>query len=109
MPYDDPDPSDPMTLHGMVLDDEGPTPAAMREMAECFAEEYARLGFDRTRILKMFTTKGYAGPFMAHEMLGATEIAGLVDDVLMRWGPRRSGVPPVEVTGRGDIALCVIE
>ena len=110
MPYDDPDPADPMTLHGVLLDaDEPPPREAIREMAACFVDEYARLGFDRERILRMFTTKGYAGPNMAYERLGETEVCGLVDDVLARWGPMKKVEPLFQRTTRGEFSLSVVE
>jgi hypothetical protein len=81
-----------MTLSGVVLDDVGaPTHEAMLDMAECFIDEYARLGFDANRILHMFRTKGYAGPYMAAKALGEQTICELVDSVLARWGGRRDG------------------
>ena len=89
MPYDDADPTDPMTLHGVGVETSGDS--AMQEMAECFVDEYARLGFDANRILHMFNTRGYAGPFMATEVLGKERIRELVDTVLARWGGRRTG------------------
>lgn len=88
MPYDDPDPTDPMTLHGVVV--ETSDDAAMLEMAECFIDEYARLGFDANRILHMFDTRGYAGPFMATQCLGKKKIHELVHQVLARWGGRKT-------------------
>ncbi len=87
MPYDDPDPTDPMTLHGVVV--ETPDDSAMVEMAECFIDEYARLGFDADRILHLFNTKGFAGPHMAAQALGEECIRRLVEQVLARWGGRR--------------------
>ncbi len=92
MPYGEPDQTDPMTLNGVVLEDVGaPTQEAVLEMAECFIDEYARLGFDANRILHMFRTKGYAGPYMATELLGEAAIRELVEMVLARWGGKRSG------------------
>lgn len=88
MPYDDPDPTDPMTLHGVAV--ETADDSAMLDMAECFIDEYARLGFDANRILHMFNTRGYAGPFMAATVLGKERIRALVDTVLARWGGRRA-------------------
>lgn len=88
MPYDDPDPTDPMTLHGVAV--ETSDDAAMLEMAECFIDEYARLGFDANRILHMFDTRGYAGPFMAAQSLGKDKIHELVHQVLARWGGQRN-------------------
>lgn len=91
MPYGEPDHTDPMTLNGVVLEDAGaPTREAILEMAECFVDEYARLGFDANRILHMFNTKGYSGPYMAKEALGEAAIREIVDMVLARWGGRRA-------------------
>ncbi|MEK6799929.1 MAG: hypothetical protein AABZ12_13260 [Planctomycetota bacterium] len=90
MPYDDPDPSDPMTLHGVAV--ETSDDDAMQEMAECFIEEYARLGLDADRILHMFNTQGYAGPYLAATVLGKEQIGELVKTVLARWGGRRAGM-----------------
>ena len=44
MPYDDPDPDDPHVLVGVSLPGDE---ATTREMADAFADEFARLGFDR--------------------------------------------------------------
>lgn len=80
MPYDDPDPTDPMTLHGVGVetDDEN----AMVEMAQCFIEEFARMGFSADRLLRMFTHPGYAGPHLAYRHLGEERIRGLIHDEL---------------------------
>lgn len=105
MPYDDPDPTDPMTLHGVALETDDDT--AVVEMAECFIDEYARLGFDANRILHMFDTRGYAGPFMATTVLGKTRIRDLVDEVLARWGGRRDGVVG-QVASQEGLSLTVL-
>lgn len=92
MPYGEPDDTDPMTINGVVLEDIGAPPDdAVREMAECFIDEYARLGFDANRILHMFNTRGYAGPSMAMRVLGAAAIRELVEQVISRWGGKRVG------------------
>lgn len=106
MPYDDPDPTDPMTLHGVEL--ETADDSAMLEMAECFIDEYARLGFDANRILHMFNTRGFAGPFMATQALGKQKIKELVDLVLARWGGRRDG-GVAQVGAGGSLSLTVFE
>ena len=40
MPYGDPDHTDPLTLHGVVVETDDPT--CVQEMAACFIEEYLR-------------------------------------------------------------------
>lgn len=104
MPYDDPDPTDPMTLHGVEL--ETTSEDATVDMAECFIDEYARLGFDANRILHMFKTKGYAGPYMATTVLGEARIRELVDAVLSRWGGRRDAAPVRRIAG--EVSLSVL-
>lgn len=108
MPYDDPDPTDPMSLHGVVLDRSAPPLEAMREMAECFVEEYARLGFEPQRILQMFKTRGYAGPHMAYEELGEAAIRMMIGETMKRWGPRRTP-QIVEHRTAGMIGLRVLD
>jgi len=86
MPYEDPDPTDPMTLHGVEIETE--SDEAMVEMAICFIEEYARLGFDAGRIERLFRTRGYAGPVMALKVLGEDRIRKLVAEEVALRGPR---------------------
>ncbi len=88
MPYDDPDPTDPMTLHGVVVETDDPT--AMREMAACFIDEYLRMGYTRDRVQSMFRIPQYVGPYMAYESLGEEAIAELIDEIASRWGGRHS-------------------
>ncbi len=106
MPYDDPDATDPMTLHGVSCETD--SDQAHRDMSACFVEEYFRLGFTREQILKMFRTKGYAGPHLAYEMFGEEAIVALIDEYALRWGPRQ---PQQEIDRKadGDVALPVLE
>ncbi len=106
MPYSDPDPTDPMTLHGVAVEtrDDG----AMREMAQCFVEELFRLGFDPDRILRMFEMPEYAGPYLAHQILGEEAIRSLIDDQMSLRGPRRAQVRSAPKAG-DRISLPVLE
>ena len=106
MPYDDPDTTDPMTLHGVMFDVDDAD--AHREMAECFIEEYIRLGFDRARLVKLFHTRGYAGPHMALKILGEPAIERLIDSCLARWGPRAPVAPAVAVAAGAGVSLRVL-
>ena len=106
MPYDDPDPTDPMTLHGVALETDDDS--AMVEMAECFIDEYARLGFDANRILHMFNTRGYAGPYMAMSALGKERIIELVECVLSRWGNRLAGRRETSTSSKQEVSLTVL-
>ena len=107
MPYNDPDATDPMTLTGVVIETEDDQ--AMREMADCFVEEYTRLGFDPERLLHVFKTRGYVGPFMAYRALGEPAIRALIEDHARRRGPVRSAPPETEPTAGINIPLTVLE
>lgn len=87
MPYNDPDPQDPMTLHGTVVETDNPD--ANREMAECFVEEYMRSGYGKAQLLSMFKIPDYVGPYMALQALGETAIIGIIDGCASLWGGRR--------------------
>jgi hypothetical protein len=83
MPYHEPEFDDPQELVGIELPgDETVT----REMAEAFADEFARLGFSRVQILALFRAPYYAGAHQAWQLLGGDEIARIVDDSLRVWG-----------------------
>ena len=106
MPDDDPEAADPMTLHGVVGDTE--SDAAMRDMAECFVEEYIRSGFDEDRILKMFQTRRYAGPFLAYQTLGEDVIRQMISELIPLWGGRKDKAA-LESSANGQISLPVLE
>ena len=86
MPYDDPDPTDPMTLHGVEVQTDDPN--AVRDMATCFIEEFARLGVSAERIMDMFKDGAFAGPAMARRVLGDRAIAELIAEQMALRGPR---------------------
>ncbi len=106
MPYDDPDATDPMTLHGVVVETE--SDAAMRDMAECFVEEYIRSGFDVDQVLKMFQTRGYAGPFLAYQTLGEDAIRRIIDELIPLWGGRKDKTDRSSSVN-GQVSLPVLE
>ncbi len=83
MPYDDPDPTDPTMLVGVVL----PSGVeAMRDMAYVFAEEFARIGFDAKGLLDIFRNPFYAGAHQAYRALGEDAVRAVVDECVAVWG-----------------------
>jgi hypothetical protein len=83
MPYNDPDPTDPNILVGVVL----PADAeATREMAYVFAEEFARMGHDRQQILSLFKDPFYGGAYGAYRALGEKSIQEIIDECINAWG-----------------------
>jgi hypothetical protein len=79
---------DPMELVGVALPAEVET---MREMAYVFAEEFARLGFDETRLLRLFRNPFYAGLHRAYRALGEPMVREIVTECIRVWGRMRSG------------------
>ena len=93
MPFKDPDPTDPNMLVGVLL----PADAeASRDMAYVFAEEFARLGYDRGQLLGLFKTPFYGGAYGAYQQLGETEILSIIDECLNAWGSIRIRVQDVQ-------------
>lgn len=86
MPYGDPDPADPNVLVGVALPAEAET---AREMAYVFAEEFARLGFDEARLLRLFKNPFYAGLHQAYRALGEPAVSEIISECVRVWGPRR--------------------
>ena len=83
MPYNDPDPKDPNMLVGVVLPGDR---EAMIEMAYVFAEEFARQGYDKTKLLWLFKNPFYAGAHGAYKALGEETIRTIIDECLAVWG-----------------------
>jgi hypothetical protein len=83
MPYDDPDPTDPQVLVGVVLPS---NEEAAREMAYVFAEEFARMGFDVHGALSLFTNPFYAGAHQIYLALGADVVRGIVEECVTVFG-----------------------
>jgi len=93
MPYKDPDPTDPNMLVGVML----PADAeATRDMAYVFAEEFARMGYDRERLLWLFKNPFYGGAHGAYRQLGESEILSIIDECLAAWGRNRITVQDVQ-------------
>jgi hypothetical protein len=93
MPYQDPDPTDPNMLVGVLL----PADAeATRDMAYVFAEEFARMGHDRRQIIALFKNPYYGGAHGAYRALGEKETLAIIDECLNVWGSIRIRVQDVQ-------------
>lgn len=105
MPYQDPDSTDPMTLTGVELavDD----PVSVREMAECFIEEYVRLGHSAASIAEMFESGQFAGPTLAVTQLGMSVIREMIQIQLLLRGPRAARLQVDRAPG-GTVNLPVL-
>jgi hypothetical protein len=70
------DPNSPDTVPGEVEE--------MREMACLYAEEFARMGHDGPKILRMFQNPFYAGAYNTYRALGHAATAAIIDQCLAR-------------------------
>jgi hypothetical protein len=83
MPKDEFDFEDPFELNGMAfLSHEDTT----NDMAECFTEEFMRMGYNHKQVLALFRNPHYLGPHMALEKRDEPFIRDLIADVFARWG-----------------------
>jgi len=93
MPYKDPDPTDPNMLVGVML----PADAeATREMAYVFAEEFARMGYAREQLLRLFKNPFYGGAHGVYRALGESETLSIINECLNAWGNVRITVQDVQ-------------
>ena len=100
MPYDEPDPSDPNMLLGVVV----PGGAeAMRDMAYVFAEEFARMGQDSGAILTLFRNPFYAGAHQAFRALGPDAVRAIVHECVEVWGRAAGRVQDASPTRAADV------
>ena len=93
MPFEDPDPTDPNMLVGVML----PADAeATRDMAYVFAEEFARFGYTREQLLWLFKNPFYGGAHGAYRSLGEPETLSIIDECLKVWGNVKVRVQDVQ-------------
>ncbi len=99
MPYGRPDSSDPNILVGVRLpaDEDG-----LVEMAYTFAEEFAALGHDEDRILRMFHNRRFGGPHAAYRALGEGVVRGIVAECTRVFGRDRIIVRDAEPIQAGE-------
>jgi len=83
MPKDEFDFDDPLELNGMALLTHEDTTT---KMAECFIEEFMRMGYEHKQLLALFLNPHYLGPNMVYEKRGEPFIRDLIAEVFARWG-----------------------
>jgi hypothetical protein len=83
MPKDEFDFEDPMELNGMAFATAEDTTDLM---AECFVEEYMRLGHNHKQVLALFRNSYYIGMHMVLEKRGESFIKNLISEIFARWG-----------------------
>ena len=89
MPMRETDSQDPMELVGVRLPvaDQG----ALALMADCFAEEFIRLGHSEEEVLALFEDPFYAGPHRAYCSLGEARIREMITHYGRIFRPAKNG------------------
>jgi len=83
MPKDEFDSEDPFELNGMAFFTQEDT---TNDMAECFVEEFMRMGYGHKQILALFRNPHYLGPNLALEKRGEPFVRDLITEVFARRG-----------------------
>jgi hypothetical protein len=109
MPKDEFDPEDPMELCGVGLltqDDTSET------MAECFIEEFLRLGYNPKQVLALFRNRHYTGMNMVLANRGEDFVKTKITEVFGWWNREvnwavqsRAAVPPAPGTERAPMPV----
>ncbi len=97
MPKDEFDFEDPLELNGIAFLTEEDTTG---EMAECFIEEFMRLGCNHKQVLALFRNPYYIGMNMVLEKRGESFVRDCISEIFARWG--RSCTWPDPPGSRGD-------
>ena len=83
MPKDEFDFEDPLELNGVAFLTEEDTST---EMAECFAEEFMRMGYNHKQVLALFRNPHYLGPNMVLVNKGEPFVRDVIAETFARWG-----------------------
>ena len=83
MPKNEFDFEDPLELNGVAFLTEEDTSA---EMAECFAEEFMRMGYNHKQVLALFRNPHYTGPNMVLANKGEPFVCEIIAETFARWG-----------------------
>jgi hypothetical protein len=85
MPKDEVDPEDPLELSGMALLTDEDT---SEEMAECFIEEFMRMGHSPAQVFQYFRNPFYLAMNLVIEKRGEAWVRERIIDIFGRWGRR---------------------
>jgi hypothetical protein len=111
MPKDESDPEDPLELCGVGLLTHEDT---SEMMAECFIEEFLRLGYDHRQVLALFRNRHYTGMNMVLENRGEEFVKAKITEVFgwwkreAHWEPTlpAESVPPADAPPRAQETEC---
>ncbi len=81
------DPEDPMEMIGVELP--GQSEAEVRDMVLCYAEEFARDGWNEEKLLAMFRNPFYLGPHLVWRQKGDSFVLSVIKEAIGIWQPIR--------------------
>ena len=82
MTYKEFEDDDPMDLVGMVLPGE---PGQLEAMAECFVEEYVRMGWDEPRLMTLFVNPMFMATNRIYRQKGEAYVRELIHRSQAKW------------------------
>jgi len=85
MSKDEIDPEDPIEIVGTEIP--GQTEAQLRDMTLCFAEEFVREGYGEEKLMSMFRTPFYQGPYLAWKQKGDDYVRAIIQEAIRMWRP----------------------
>lgn len=88
MPKNEIDPEDPMEMVGIELPAQ--SEAEVRDMALCFAEEFARDGWQAEAVFNLFRNPFYVAPYRVWKQKGDAFVRSVVEEALGRWRGRKT-------------------
>ncbi|MBI4549512.1 MAG: hypothetical protein HY714_01115 [Candidatus Omnitrophica bacterium] len=88
MPKHEMDPEDPMEMVGIELPAQ--SEAEVRDMALCFAEEFARDGWGEDALLNLFRNPLYVGPYRVWKQKGDAFVRSVIEEAGAKWRGRRA-------------------
>lgn len=89
MPKDEFDTEDPLELVGMVVAGE---PGQLEAMAECFVEEYVRMGWDEQRLMTLFVNPLFMATHRIYRQKGEEYVRALIRRMCAKWNVRPASV-----------------
>ena len=70
---------------------EGQSEEQLRDMALCFAEEFARDGWNEQALFDMFRSPFYVGPHLAWKQKGDAFVKSVIQEAMAMWRPAKMG------------------
>ena len=106
MAHKDFEEDDPLELIGVELSGVFPTESdCMEEMARTFIDEYARIGWNREELLKLFRDPFYQGPHRIYQTKGEAFVQRLISERIPEDHPLCNACPVGRSFGKTECPI----